>query len=86
MEEERRRQEILENIEKTRAQRQKHKSQVQNNIQQEKEFCLAEIEKQDESPSKAKELDNDKSTQPIKLVMLTQKDLLKRNDLYLKGK
>ena len=46
MEEERRRQEILENIEKTRAQRQKHKSQVQNNIQQEKEFCLAEIEKQ----------------------------------------
>ena len=33
-----------------------------------------------------KELDDNIETQSIKLTMLTQKDLLKRNDLYLKGK
>lgn len=32
-----------------------------------------------------RELDDDVETQPIKLIMLGQKDLLKRNDLYLKG-
>ena len=45
MEEEKRRQEILANIEKTREEREVRKNEVQNSLQQEKDVRMAEIEK-----------------------------------------
>ena len=48
MQEEKRRLQILENIEKTREEREIRKNEVKNNLQQEKDVRMAEIEKMKE--------------------------------------